>query len=172
MASDPLQPPRRSPRAERQLWTSYFLGALSGVALTLLAVQLIDRRSPDLLLYKEVRNLVQDHFVDELDPEQLVDDALAGMVSQLDPYSRYYPANELNRLDRETSGTFTGIGVVFKVPTSEFRVLYPTPGSPSIGKIRVWLRRSRLANRLAFLVTVKAALGRLLPQAPGINHFV
>jgi len=137
MASDQPQSPRRSSRAERQLWTSYFLGAMSGVALALLAVQLYDRLSPDVLLYKEVRKLVQDHFVDELDSDKLVDDALFGMVSQLDPYSRYYPADELSRLNRETSGTFTGIGVVFKAPSSEFRVLYPTPGSPSIGKIHV-----------------------------------
>ena len=136
MVSEQTRPPRRS-KAESQLWVSYLLGGLSGVALTLLAVQLYNRQSPDVELYKEVRELVQDHFVDELDPEKLVDDALFGMVSQLDPYSRYYPADQLDRLNRETSGTFTGIGVVFKAPTSEYHVLYPTPGSPAAGKIQV-----------------------------------
>jgi len=148
MASEKTPPPQRRTKAEGQLWLSYFLGALSGVALTLLAVQLYNRQSPDVELYKEVRELVQDHFVDELDSEKLVDDALFGMVSQLDPYSRYYAADELNRLNRETLGTFTGIGVVFKAPNSEYQVLYPTPGSPAAGKIRVGDRLVTIGGEL------------------------
>ncbi len=136
MGSEPSEYPRKR-RASGQLRVIYLLGALSGVALTLLAIELYERQSPDMQLYREVRQLVQDHFVDETDPDQLVDDALSGMVAGLDPYSRYYPADELGRLNRETLGTFVGIGVVFKPPSSEFRVLYPTPGSPSIGKIGV-----------------------------------
>ena len=124
-------------RAARRQWTAYGLGAFSGLVLALLVVELRERQSPDLRLYRTVRDLVAREFVEELDSDELVDRALGGMLRSLDEYSDYYEPDELQRLNRLTTGTFTGIGVVFKAPTDEFRVLFPTPRSPSIGKIRV-----------------------------------
>jgi carboxyl-terminal processing protease len=119
------------------LWKVFLLGTTLGLLLMASVHELFLHRAPDLDLYREVRNLVTDQFVGEVDPDELVDEALRGMLGSLDPYSRYYSREEIARLDRETTGTFTGLGVVFKPPIADRQVLYPVPGSPAAGKIDV-----------------------------------
>ncbi|MFM7297455.1 MAG: S41 family peptidase, partial [Planctomycetota bacterium] len=81
--------------------------------------------------YREVRSFVERTYVREVGREELLDAALAGMVEQLDPYSRYYGPAEVAAVERETSGHYQGIGVVFAQPTSEARVLFTLAGSPA-----------------------------------------
>src|SRR5688572_21641019 len=86
---------------------------------------------PDLARYVEVRDYVREHYVREVGGEQLLDQALHGMVQALDPYSRFYGESEIAALERETTGHYKGIGVVFAQPTQDARVLYTLPGSPA-----------------------------------------
>ena len=118
-------------------WRTLLLGIALGVSLMAVIHELRLQRTPDVELYRAVRNLVTDHFVAEVDPEDLVDEALRGMLAALDPYSRFYTAAEIAHLERETKGTFTGLGVVFRPPAAERRVLFPVPGSPASGRIDV-----------------------------------
>lgn len=91
------------------------------------------RRSDDddVRDYARVREFVERQYVRELSREELLDAALGGMVESLDPYSRYYGPDEVAAVERETTGHYQGIGVVFAQPTSEARVLYTLPGSPA-----------------------------------------
>lgn len=85
----------------------------------------------DVRDYARVREFVERQYVRELTREELLDAALGGMVESLDPYSRYYGPDEVAAVERETTGHYQGIGVVFAQPTSEARVLYTLPGSPA-----------------------------------------
>ncbi len=86
----------------------------------------------DIEHYREVRDFVLETFVRDVDPDELVEQALAGMVDGLDEPSRYYAEeNEAARIDRETSGHFVGIGVVFRARGEALQVLFPLPGSPA-----------------------------------------
>ncbi|HED66429.1 MAG TPA: S41 family peptidase [Planctomycetes bacterium] len=107
-----------------------------GLVIGLLAAVLLDRftsgvADPDIELVRQVRNLAMRDFVRDVDPEELVDNALRGMLGGLDEYSDFYGPEEVGTVSRETSGTFRGIGVVFRQPTSEGQVLFPFPGSPA-----------------------------------------
>jgi carboxyl-terminal processing protease len=53
------------------------------------------------------------------------------MIEDLDPYSRYFDRTQVAGLNRQTSGHFTGIGVVFARPVSAGRILFPVPDSPA-----------------------------------------
>src|SRR6187402_1974896 len=86
---------------------------------------------PQVDRFARVEGFVEDAYVTHVDGEQLVDEALRGMVSSLDPYSRYYTRDELAAMERETSGRYRGIGVVFARPTHEGRVLFAMPASPA-----------------------------------------
>lgn len=86
---------------------------------------------PHVDRFARVEAFVEDSYVTHVDGERLVDEALRGMVSSLDPYSRYYTRDELAAMERETSGRYRGIGVVFARPTNEGRVLFAMPGSPA-----------------------------------------
>ncbi len=86
---------------------------------------------PDIAHYRAVRDFVSDNFVREVHSEDLLDSALTGMVRSLDDYSRYYSAEEAEQLNRDTSGRYTGIGVILKRPIDEGRILFTLPGSPA-----------------------------------------
>jgi carboxyl-terminal processing protease len=104
------------------------VGLFSALVAERVTVSLVDR---DIELLRSVRNLAIEEFVQDVDSEELVDDALRGMLQGLDRYSRFYGPEEIAQLDRETYGEFRGIGVVFRSPTSDGQVLFPFPGSPA-----------------------------------------
>jgi carboxyl-terminal processing protease len=130
----PFASPRRA-----SSWRLDAVHLIVGVACGLLLASLLQfatsRLEPDLARYREMRDFVQANYVREVSPEELLERALQGMVDGLDPYSRYYDRSAVASLDRETSGHYLGIGIVFSRPLpqagGEFRVLFSLPGSPA-----------------------------------------
>ncbi len=53
-------------------------------------------------------------YVDDLDPEQLIEAAINGMLSQLDPYTSYIPAEEKKNYRFMTTGEYGGIGSLIR----------------------------------------------------------
>ena len=109
---------------------TYALGLLSGVLIALIVAELAPE-SPDLVQYRAVRDFAREAFVREVSDQELCDQALHGMLAELDPYSRFYDQEEARQLERETQGRFRGIGVVFRRPVERGQVLYPLAGSPA-----------------------------------------
>ena len=68
----------------------------------------------DIELVRAVRDLAEETFVEEIDSREVVDEALRGMLESLDRYSRYYGPDEIADIERETSGEYLGIGVLFE----------------------------------------------------------
>lgn len=107
-------------------------GVLAGVLLSLFVQELWPAgRREDLEHYSAVRDFAREAFVREVSDEELLDLALHGMLKGLDGYSRFYDREESAALTRETSGRYRGVGVVFRRPTQEGRVLYPLSDSPA-----------------------------------------
>lgn len=128
----PLDRPRPRPLVRESSGGGLFV---LGLATGLLVAIIIDRGARafldrDIELVRSVRDLALEEFVSEVDSAKLVDDALCGMLRGLDPYSHYYGPQEIAELDRETTGEFRGIGVVFR-KTEAGRVLFPVPNSPA-----------------------------------------
>jgi carboxyl-terminal processing protease len=53
-------------------------------------------------------------YVDEIDPEKLVDKSITGMLSTLDPYTVYYPEENTGDLDFLTTGKYGGFGSLIR----------------------------------------------------------
>jgi len=85
----------------------------------------------DVARYRAVRDWVRENYVREVEPAELMDSALHGMVEGLDDYSRYYDHEQVAALERDTTGRYRGIGVVFRPPLEAGRVLFTLPGSPA-----------------------------------------
>ena len=96
---------------------TYALGLLSGVLIALIAAELAPEPT-DLLQYRAVRDFAREAFVREVSDHELCEQALHGMLAELDPYSRFYDQEEARQLERETQGRFRGIGVVFRRPVA------------------------------------------------------
>src|SRR5262249_46476451 len=82
-------------------------------------------------LFVEIVHKVEQNYVDPVEPEQLVDGALKGMMRTLDPYSQYLGPKEFASLKTTTEGTFGGIGVVVSVQANYTTVMSPIEGSPA-----------------------------------------
>jgi len=79
----------------------------------------------------EVIERVQREYVDTVSHPELVDDALRGMVSGLDPYSSYLDAEEYADLRVSTAGTYAGIGIEVSTTDRALRVVRPFRDSPA-----------------------------------------
>jgi carboxyl-terminal processing protease len=131
MTSDRLPSNRLGPLWQRDL-LHLLVGSALGLSVGLVVLRFAPREGPaDEQRFGEVHDWVQQAYVREVDERKLIDDALRGMVESLDAYSRYYTREELQAMDRETSGHYRGIGVVFTRPVEERRVLFALPGSPA-----------------------------------------
>jgi carboxyl-terminal processing protease len=79
----------------------------------------------------EVIERVQRDYVDDVAHPALVDDALRGIVSGLDPYSSYLDAEEYADLRVSTAGTYAGIGIEVSTAERALRVVRPFRDSPA-----------------------------------------
>lgn len=86
---------------------------------------------PDLRQYADVRNFVRSSFVQPIDGPDILDRSLHGMARSLDPYSRFYNAEESDRLENETAGNYYGIGIAMRRMEGKQRVLFCMPSSPA-----------------------------------------
>lgn len=119
-------------RPERT-WGPFLLGAGSGVVVGLfLAAALETWLEPDVARYREARDFVKGSFVRPVEDETLMTAALRGVADDLDAYSEYYDPIEAQKLERETSGRYYGLGVVIREPFDEGRILFPLAGSPAL----------------------------------------
>jgi carboxyl-terminal processing protease len=111
---------------------TFWIGLVGGAALASGAILLWQRgEEADTKRYRAVRDWVRDNYVRDVEPATLLDSALHGMVENLDVYSRYYDGAQVAALERDTTGRYRGIGVVFRPPLDAGRVLFALPGSPA-----------------------------------------
>ena len=70
-------------------------------------------------------------YIDEVDSKQLVEDAIVKMLSELDPHSTYINTDEMKGVREDFDGSFSGIGVEFRVMDDTIRVVNTIAGGPS-----------------------------------------
>ena len=70
-------------------------------------------------------------YVDSVDSKKMVEDAINGILSKLDPHSAYTNAEETKRFTEPLEGSFEGIGVQFNMLEDTLIVIQPVPKGPS-----------------------------------------
>jgi len=111
----------------------YLLIIIAAVFLTVINIS-IARNDSDYTLFDplvDVVDLVQRYYVSETDQQELITDAINGMLHELDPYSEYIPAQDLQEFDKQTSGSYEGIGVGIDVQQNHIVVISPFEDSPA-----------------------------------------
>ena len=81
------------------------------------------------LQYAEIA--ITNLYVDSVDEKKLVEDAIRGMLSKLDPHSSYSTPKEVKELNEPLSGNFEGIGVQFNMIDDTLLVIQPVTNGPS-----------------------------------------
>ncbi|MBQ2121139.1 MAG: PDZ domain-containing protein, partial [Bacteroidaceae bacterium] len=88
-------------------------------------------------LIEQVRKLqtaqlaISNLYVDSVDYEKVTEDAIRGMLKELDPHSSYTNAAETKKLNEPLEGNFEGIGVQFNMLNDTLIVIQPSPKGPS-----------------------------------------
>jgi carboxyl-terminal processing protease len=84
-----------------------------------------------LRLFSQIYRLVEENYVKEVNPKDLVLGAIEGMLSSLDPHSSLMKPEEFKELEVETKGSFTGIGVEITIKDDVITVVAPIEDTPA-----------------------------------------
>jgi carboxyl-terminal processing protease len=74
---------------------------------------------------------IERNYVTEVDRRDLIDSAIRGMLSKLDPYSTYIAADEASQFRAKLLGEFGGIGIQIAADAGQLTVLSPLYGTPA-----------------------------------------
>jgi len=85
----------------------------------------------DLRTFADVFNQIRQGYVDEIDDSTLLQYAIEGMLSGLDPHSVYLSSDAFDDLQTSTSGEFSGLGLEVGMENGLLRVVAPIDGSPA-----------------------------------------
>ena len=70
-------------------------------------------------------------YVDSVNEDKLVEEAIKGMLESLDPHSSYTDAKETKELEEPLQGEFSGVGIQFNMNKDTLYVIQTVPGGPS-----------------------------------------
>ena len=139
------------------------LGVMAG-ALTTVSLQTVARNTMAPLPLEELQQLaavfgmVKSDYVEPVDEKKLITEAIAGMVSSLDPHSQYFDKKSFKEFKEGTSGRFVGVGIEITQEDGLVKVVSPIEGSPAF---RAGIKPNDLITR----VDETAAKGLTLNEA-------
>ena len=81
--------------------------------------------------FAEAFNRVSSAYVEEIDDRTLLENAIKGMLSQLDPHSVYLDKNALSNLEEKTTGNYGGLGIEVTLDDGFVKVIAPMDGTPA-----------------------------------------
>jgi carboxyl-terminal processing protease len=147
-----------------------FLSALAGAAVTLLAVQphplLIGASAKaaasdtyrQLNLFGDVFERVRADYVDKPDDTKLIESAINGMLTGLDPHSSYMDPKSFRDMQVQTRGEFGGLGIEVTMEDGLIKVVAPIDDTPAA-------KAGVLANDIITMLDDEAVQGMTLNQA-------
>lgn len=80
---------------------------------------------------RTVLQLIKSDYVDVLDMDSLIESTFPDLLSALDPHSAYIPSEELQTVNDDLSGSFSGVGVSFQIINDTVQVIEVVPGGPA-----------------------------------------
>ncbi|MEB2284926.1 MAG: peptidase S41 [Polyangiaceae bacterium UTPRO1] len=90
-----------------------------------------DAAYENLQTFTNILAIVQKNYVEEVSTEQLVEGAINGMLSSLDPHSAYLTPDLYKELQVDTKGSFGGLGIEITVRNGVLTVVSPIEDTPA-----------------------------------------
>jgi carboxyl-terminal processing protease len=84
-----------------------------------------------LELFTNILSIVKKNYVEEVDTKKLVDGAVGGMLSSLDPHSAYLSPEHYKDLQMDTQGRFGGLGIEITIKAGVLTVVSPIEDTPA-----------------------------------------
>lgn len=81
----------------------------------------------------QLLQLIDGAYVETVDVDSITEDVMQSIVKKLDPHSAYIPQKDLEMVNSELSGSFSGIGIQFSIQNDTVQVVAVISGGPSEG---------------------------------------
>lgn len=114
------------------------IGLLMGVGLSTTVTVFADKESTaaslpleELRLFTDVYVRIKNDYVESIDDKTLLENAIRGMLSGLDPHSSYLDAEDFKELQIGTSGEFGGLGIEVGMEDGFVKVISPIDDTPA-----------------------------------------
>jgi len=105
--------------------------ALSTPAVPVMAEESEQLPLEELRMFAEVFGRIKSAYVEPVTDEQLLEDAIRGMVAGLDPHSSYLAPDDFGSLQESTSGRFGGLGIEVGMKDGFIHVISPIDDTPA-----------------------------------------
>jgi carboxyl-terminal processing protease len=140
------------------------VGAVAGVAISLgiSAYAFRDSRGPipleEIRQFTDVFGAIKNNYVENVDDRKLIQEAISGMLTGLDPHSAYLDTDAFKDLQAGTQGEFGGLGIEVGVEDGAIRVIAPIDDTPAA-------RAGIKSGDLIIKIDDKLTRGMTLPDA-------
>ena len=125
------------------------LGLFAGILLSLGISAVAQRSSPlpldELRQFSNVFAAIKNNYVEPVGDKKLIDGAIAGMLSDLDPHSAYLDADAFKEMQTATQGQFGGLGIEVGTEDGYVKVISPIEDTPAA---RAGIRAGDLITRI------------------------
>jgi carboxyl-terminal processing protease len=85
----------------------------------------------NLKLFNEALDLIEKNYVEEVDPQTIIEGAIKGMTRTLDPHSAFMTADMYKELQVDTTGVFGGLGIEITLKDDIITVVSPIEDTPA-----------------------------------------
>ena len=123
----------------RNIWLAGIGGAVAGVVVsTQFAAPIVAQEAEkeksvyqQLDLFGDIFERIRTSYVEEVDDKELVESAINGMLTHLDPHSSYLPPEDFDDMRVQTKGEFGGLGIEVTQENGFVKVVAPIEGTPA-----------------------------------------
>ena len=123
--------------SKRQKFALMSAGAVMGAVLTLSINALADKETAtplplnELRTFAEVYGRIKSDYVEPVEDKKLINEAINGMLSGLDPHSSYLDPEAFKELREGTQGEFGGLGIEIGMEDGFVKVISPIEDTPA-----------------------------------------
>ena len=148
------------------------MGIVLGASLTIGHTVMATREKSSTLPLEQLRTFtdvftrIKNNYVEEVSDEELLEHAIRGMLSGLDPHSAYLSPEQFNELRIGTSGQFGGLGIEVGMEDGFVKVVSPIDDTPAQ---RAGMKTGDLIIRLDDKPVKGMTLGDAVKLMRGVN---
>lgn len=114
------------------------LAYVSLICLLLPTASFAAKKQPEIIntyellnIFGEVMERTKSSYVEELTDKQLIEAAINGMLTSLDPHSSYLNAEDFKYMSEQTQGKFGGLGIEITMENGVVKVISPIDDTPA-----------------------------------------
>jgi carboxyl-terminal processing protease len=120
-----------------------------------------------LTLFGDVLERVRSEYVDPVSDKELMENALSGMLTGLDPHSAYMTADEFREMQADTNGKFAGIGIEVVPENGFLKVISRMDNTPAS---KAGIKAGDLITRLNGKLVQGLSLANMIDEMRGPSN--